>query len=431
MSGRPADNYHIIQVTTCLILTIILNKMDTAFSLMTKPGGSTCNLDCTYCYYLEKQKMYTGHSDFVMQEEMLETFIKKYIAEHPGPEVSFVWQGGEPTLLGIDYYKKALQLQRTYKDGKIITNALQTNGTLLNDEWCRFFKDNNFLIGISIDGPEYLHDQYRVNKGGKGTFKMVMKGLELLKKHRVEFNTLTVINNLNVEKPLEVYRFLKQIGSRYMQFIPIVERMAGNCAPTELSLVTPAYEGDAHLTPWSVPAIKYGNFLISVFNEWVKKDVGRYFVQIFDAALANEVDVPAGVCMFNDVCGYALVIEHNGDVFSCDHFVYPEYKLGNINDNHSSLQTMLQLPAHRKFGYDKYNTLPLQCKTCDVYRYCRGECPKNRHLSTNKGEHGLNYLCEGYKAFFRYIRPSLKYMANELAHRRPAANIMYSNPPLP
>lgn len=392
------------------------------FNILTKPTGALCNLDCAYCYYLEKEKIYPGTSNFKMTDETLEVFTRKYIHEQPGPEVTFVWQGGEPTLLGIDFFRKALQLQKKYGSGKRISNSFQTNGVLLNDEWCSFFKQNDFLIGISIDGPEKLHDAYRINKGGQGTFSRVMRGIELLKKHRVEFNTLTVVNNVNCEKPLEVYRFLKQVGSGYIQFIPIVERLAEEASDEELELVLPEYRGEAQVTAWSVPSLKFGKFLSVIFDEWVRHDVGRFFVQAFDAALANEVGVPAGVCVFNDQCGDALIMEHNGDIYSCDHYVYPEYRLGNIHQ--TSLKRVLLLPEQQRFGANKYDSLPSQCKDCDVYRYCRGECPKNRFLVTNAGEEGLNYLCEGYKTFFRHIHPYVKFMANELLHQRAPANVM-------
>lgn len=384
---------------------------------MAKPTGPSCNLNCAYCYYLEKGKLFGDKQDLVMKEETLEIFIQKYIREEPSREVTFVWQGGEPTLLGIPYFKKVVQLQKKHAAGKFIHNSLQTNGTLLNEEWCRFFKDNHFLIGISIDGPEALHDQYRLNKGGKGTYKKVIRSIELLRKHSVEFNTLTVVNDVNVERPLEVYHFLKNIGSHYIQFIPVIERVAAGCASEALKLVFPAYNGEAAIAPWSVPATKWGMFLVTIFNEWVKQDVGKTYVQLFDAALANEVGMPAGICIFNERCGNAIAMEHNGDLFSCDHYVYPEYKLGNIHTD--SIQELLQSPAQQQFGNDKSSKLPRQCKNCDVYNYCRGECPKNRILDND-----LNYFCEGYKLFFRHIRPYMKFMANELAHRRPPANIM-------
>ncbi len=392
------------------------------FNVLTKPTGALCNLDCSYCYYLEKENLYPGNSSFRMNEDTLETFIRKYIHEQPGREVVFTWQGGEPTLLGLEYYEKALDLQRKYGSGKDITNSFQTNGVLLNDDWCSFFKKNNFLIGISIDGPQHLHDIHRPNKGGQGTFTKVMKGIELLKKHGVDFNTLTVVNSLNCDYPLEIYSFLKSIGSHYIQFIPIVERLADGCGPHGLQLPLPDYAGGASLASWTVPPEKYGNFLIQVFNEWAKKDEGTYFIQAFDSALANEVGVPAGVCIFNETCGYALAIEHNGDVYSCDHYVYPEYKLGNIHSG--GFKKMLFTPLQQKFGADKYDALPSQCKECEVYTYCRGECPKNRFAYTATGEPGLNYLCTGYRKFFNHIKPYIKYMASELSSERPPANVM-------
>lgn len=392
------------------------------FNIMAKPTGALCNLDCAYCYYLEKEKLYPGAPGYKMADDTLEVFTRKYIHEQPGPELTFVWHGGEPTLLGIDYFRQAIRYQKKYGAGKKVFNAMQTNGILLNDEWCTFFKENSFLIGISIDGPEHLHDHYRLNKGGQGSFAKVMRGIGLLKKHGVEFNTLTVINNLNCDEPLQVYNFLKQVGSGYMQFIPIVERVANHAAPEELSFILPGQQRQAQLTQWSVPPQKFGKFLLAVFNEWVKKDVGRYYVQTFDAALANEVGQPAGICVFNETCGTALAVEHNGDVYSCDHYVYPEHKLGNINQ--SSIKKMLLSPQQQQFATDKYNTLPRQCKQCDVYLYCRGECPKNRFSTTTSGEPGLNYLCEAYKLFFNHAKPYIKYMANELYYQRPPANVM-------
>ena len=391
---------------------------------MAKPNGPLCNLDCTYCYYLEKENLFE-RKFFLMNEETLEVFTRKYIHESPGKEVTFVWHGGEPTLAGIEYFKKALAFQKKYGAGKQIFNSFQTNGLLLDADWCRFFKENNFLIGISIDGPEEFHDKYRLNKGGHGTFSKVMNAINLLKKFQVEFNTLTVVNDINVEHPLKVYKFLKEVGSRYIQFIPIVERIMKNPSPSSLSLALPEPEIDAQLSSWSVPSLKFGKFLTSIFNEWVKKDVGKYFVQIFDATLANEVGHPAGVCTFNSTCGDALALEHNGDVYSCDHFVFPEFKLGNIHS--TSLKKMLLNPEQIKFGNDKYYSLPRQCKECDVVNYCYGECPKNRFLKTSEGEPGLNYLCEGYKFFFRQVKPYIKFMANELSHQRSPANVMSAN----
>ncbi|EOR93634.1 Putative arylsulfatase regulatory protein [Arcticibacter svalbardensis MN12-7] len=392
------------------------------FNILANPTGPICNLNCTYCYYLEKEKIYPGTSSFKMTEQTLEVFTRKYIHEQPGPEVTFVWQGGEPSLLGLEYYKKALQFQQKYGSGKRIHNSFQTNGVLLNEEWCLFFKEHDFLIGISIDGPKELHDKYRLDKGGHGTFSKVMAAIELLKKHQVKFNTLTVINNINCDHPLEVYRFLKQIGSQYLQFIPIVEQVAEGVLPEGVVLLSPDYAGKTTLAPWSVSPLKFGKFLVAIFNEWVKKDVGRYFVQIFDATLANEAGVSPGICVFSERCGNALAVEHNGDLYSCDHYVYPEYKLGNIHS--TSLKKVLLSDEQRQFGLNKYDSLPRQCKECDVYSYCKGECPKNRFLVSRTNEGGLNYLCEGYKLFFRHAKPYMKYMNNELLHQRSPAHVM-------
>lgn len=398
------------------------NSIMPGFSIMAKPTGPLCNINCSYCYYLEKEKMYAETADFKMKEETLEIFTRKYIHEQPGPEVTFVWQGGEPTLMGLDYYKTALDLQRKYGSGKRITNSFQTNGILLNDEWCTFFKTNNFLIGISIDGPESIHDVYRLNRGGQGTFSKVMRGIDLLKKHRIEFNTLTVINNINSAYPKEVYSFLKKIGSKYMQFIPIAERIASGVHNKDLALVLPEYSTSTTLAPWSVSALQYGKFLKTIFQEWVKKDIGTYFVQTFDSALANEVGVNPGLCSFAESCGDALVMEHNGDLYACDHYVYPEYKVGNIKEG--LLKKIILSDKQQQFGRNKHEALPASCKNCDVYTYCRGECPKHRFLKDAQGEPHLNYFCEGYKLFFRYAKPYIRYMANELRNQRPAANAM-------
>ena len=380
------------------------------FTVLAKPNGPVCNLDCTYCYYLEKENLYPFTRNFRMSDETLEIFTRKYIHEQPATEITFVWQGGEPTLLGIDYFKKALALQRKYSAGKKINNSFQTNGTLLTDEWCSFFKSHNFLVGISIDGPEELHDKYRVDKGEKGTFAKVMRAIELLKKHQVEFNTLTVVNSINSERPVEVYNFLKRIGSKYIQFIPIVD-------PDPDSKST-----NSQVFPWSVGPTEYGRFLIHIFNDWVRKDVGKYFVQIFDATLANEVGMQPGVCVFSKYCGNCLAIEHNGDVYSCDHFVYPEFRLGNIHN--LSFPKLIALPSQVKFSQNKHSSLAPECLKCEAYKYCRGECPKNWLIQSSDGKARLNYLCPGYKLFFRFARPYMNFMATELRNRRSPANVM-------
>ncbi|GIX06741.1 MAG: anaerobic sulfatase maturase [Candidatus Poribacteria bacterium] len=404
------------------------------FHLMTKPIGPICNLDCKYCYYLEKENLYPKKHSFRMDDRTLELYIRQYIEAQEGPEVPFAWQGGEPTLMGLDFFKRVVELQQKYcPPGKRITNALQTNGTLLNDEWCAFFKEHGFLIGISIDGPQQVHDRYRVDKGGRPTWHLVMRGLECLKRHQVEFNTLTVVHRYNSKVPLEVYRFLKEQGSRFMQFIPIVERVGeGSGRDGELLWLAPPprlrpdpdeleIEGPP-VTPWSVRPLDYGNFLIAIFDEWVRNDVGKVFIQIIEVQLGNWMGLGASLCVFTETCGRALVLEHNGDVYSCDHYVYPEYKLGNIHQ--TPIQELVESEFQRQFGLDKRETLPRYCLECDVRFACNGECPKHRFLKTPEGEPGLNYLCAGYKKFFRHIDPYMKTMAALLRRGQSPALIM-------
>ena len=390
---------------------------------MAKPSGAVCNIDCTYCFYLEKEKLYPERgSDWRMSDEILELYVRQYIEAQDVPAVNFAWQGGEPTLLGVDFYRRAVELQKQYADGKTITNAFQTNGILLDDEWGEFLASNEFLVGLSIDGPRELHDRYRVDKGQKATFDRVMAGLEMLKKHAVEFNTLTVLQNHNADHPLEVYRFLKEIGSGFMQFIPIVERLAETPSIDGLELIAPEFEGRAKVTRWSVGSAQYGKFLCKVFDEWVRNDVGQYFVQMFDVSLGSWMGHDASLCIFAETCGDALIIEHNGDLYSCDHFVYPEHNLGNVRD--LSIRDMVASPQQRKFGSDKRDTLPAFCRECDYRFACNGGCPKHRFEKTPQGEDGLNYLCKGYKLYFAHVAPYMEFMAGELAHRRPAANVM-------
>jgi len=366
--------------------------------------------------------MYGNSKRFKMDVHTLEKFIDEYITSQNVPDVQFVWHGGEPLILGIDYYKKALELQKKYKRDKNIENVLQTNGTLLNDDWCRFFRDNNFLVGISIDGPQHLHDRYRCNRDGKPSFMQVMKGVDLLLKHNVEFNTMTALNDHNVLFPLDIYRFLKNIGSRYMQFTPIVERIATNPSEVSMFLLSGADQRKNRLAPWSVKALDYGKFLCNVFDEWIITDVGTYFVPIFDSILANYVGKMPSICVHAETCGHAAAIEHNGDLFACDHFVFPEHKLGNIHSN--SLISMMYSKQQIAFGQAKRDTLPQYCRLCDYLRICNGECPKNRIVETPTGEAGLNYLCSGLKLFYKHIAPFMDFMANELANERPPANVM-------
>ena len=392
--------------------------------VMVKPVGPLCNMDCEYCYYLEKKELYPEKKGFKMSEELLERFTNDYINCQTSPFVQFTWHGGESLLRGIDFYRKAIRLQQQYGRGHKISNSIQTNGLLLNDEWCRFFKDNNFLVGISIDGPERIHDHYRKDCGGRGTFKRVMRGIELLQKHEVEFNTLSVINDYNVNYPVEIYRFLKETGSRYMQFTPIVERLGTRDDGLELLTVADNPE-DTETASWSVPPLAYGNFYIRMFDEWVQRDVGKYYVQLFDATLACMVGEQPGVCLYAKICGHALAMEHNGDIYACDHFVYPEYFRGNIVNN--SLIPITLSKEQIRFGNDKRNLLPQQCQNCRYLTLCNGECPKNRISVTSDGEYGLNYLCPGLKKYFQHVYPYMEYMAEELRNQRPPANIMRSN----
>lgn len=401
-----------------------------SFHVMTKPIGPLCNLDCKYCFYLEKEKLFPSSENFKMTDEVLETYVREYIAGQDVPEVSFAWQGGEPTLLGVGFFRKVVALQNKYSSGKRIQNALQTNGTLLDDEWCEFLHANGFLVGLSIDGPARLHNAYRVDKKGRATYDEVLRGLRLLKKHDVEFNTLTVVNRANARHPLEVYRFLRDIGSGFIQFIPLVERLADTEATKlGLDLALPPRadeEGDRRMpvTDWSVEPRQYGKFLCAIFDEWVRRDVGRTFVQLFDVTLGNWSGHGGGLCVFSENCGTALAMEHNGDVYSCDHYVYPRYKLGNILN--SSLGELVASEFQRQFGRDKSKTLPRYCLECDVRHLCHGECPKHRFIRTPGGEPGLNYLCRSYKMFFHHSAPAMQRMAGLLRAGRAPAEIMRS-----
>lgn len=398
------------------------------FHILTKPIGPICNLDCKYCFYLEKENLYPNERQWRMSDEVLEEYTRQYISSQPGDEVFFAWQGGEPTLLGVEFFRKAVALQKKFAAGKTISNALQTNGTLLDTEWCEFLAKEKFLIGLSIDGPRELHDKYRVDKGQKPTFDDVMRGLELLKKHGVEFNTLTVVNRANSQQPLELYRFLKSIGSQFLQFIPLVERSAPDklkssgltfSAPPDLSALDNPHPP---VTEWSVEAAQYGTFLCAIFDEWVRRDVGTIFVQLFDVALGNWMGLGSSLCVFAEKCGAALAIEHNGDLYSCDHYVYPKYHLGNLMNQ--NLGEMVRSPQQIKFGSDKLDLLPRFCRECEVRFACNGECPKHRFTKTPDGEDGLNYLCPAYKKFFNHIDPHMQTMANLLRTGRAAAEIM-------
>ncbi len=383
-----------------------------AFHLMTKPRGAICNLDCKYCYFLSKERLYPG-SNFRMSETLLEEYTRQYIAAQRVPEVTFAWQGGEPTLMGLDFYRQAISYQQKHKKpGMRIYNTLQTNAVTLDAAWCEFFAEHDFLIGVSLDGPQQLHDTYRVDKGGAPTFDRVMNGIRLLQQHAVAFNILTTVHAANADHPLDTYRFLRdEVGTIFMQFIPIVERDNDT-----------GYQEGSAVTDRSVGAEQYGQFLIAIFDEWVRRDVGRVYVQIFDVALAAWTGNKPGLCIFEETCGTALEMEHNGDVYSCDHYVEPAYKLGNIND--IPLSEIVVMDKQKQFGLAKRDSLPDYCLRCDVRFVCNGGCPKNRFITTPDGDPGLNYLCAGYKAFFTHIDEPMRFMANELAHRRPPANVM-------
>lgn len=401
--------------------TVVFNPFPMPTYVMAKPIGSACNLNCRYCYYLEKSKLYENRKSFLMSNEVLEKYIQSYIESQPVPEILFTWHGGEPLLRDMTFFQKLVRLQHRFGRGRKIDNTLQTNGTLLNDSWCRFFKDHNFLIGISIDGPEHCHDHYRKNRKGEGSFREVMRGIELLHKNSVEFNTLSVINDYNVNFPLEIYRFFKMIGSRFMQFSPIVERITHG-RPDKLNLASYEDSEGAELAAWSVKPKLFGEFYISIFDEWVRNDVGQYYVQLFDATLARTVGQQAGVCLFSETCGHASAMEFNGDVYACDHFVFPEYKRGNIKQK--TIYEMMFSPEQLQFGANKKERLTEQCKACEFLKLCNGECPKNRIrvLPNEKEKH--NYLCEGYKAYFTHTKPYMDYMANQLYSQRPPANVM-------
>ncbi|MGE5610200.1 MAG: anaerobic sulfatase maturase [Bacillota bacterium] len=397
-----------------------------AFHVMSKPIGPICNLDCKYCFYLEKQRLYPDQSNFRMRDDVLERYVRQYIEAQDVPEVNFAWQGGEPTLMGLEFFKRVVELQRQYANGKRITNALQTNGTLLDDAWCEFLREQQFLIGLSIDGPRELHDRYRLDKKGQPTFDRVMHGMGLLKKHGVDFNTLCVVNRANSQKPLDVYRFLKTEGSGFIQFIPLVERLGGEEGLAEPPLLKvlnpPPTSSSGSVAPWSVEPLAFGEFLCEIFDEWVRQDVGRVFVQLFDVQLGIWMGMPSTLCVFGETCGSAVALEHNGDLYACDHYVYPRYKLGSIMD--ANLRELVDSPQQQAFGQEKRDTLPRFCRECDVRFACNGECPKHRFMRSPNGEAGVNYLCAGYKRFFHHIDPYMKTMAQLLRQHRPAAEIM-------
>lgn len=398
----------------------IANPFAKPLYVMLKPAGAHCNLACKYCYYLEKNKLYPTAQRHLMSDEMLEQFTREYIEAQTMNQVLFTWHGGEPLLRSIDFYRKAISLQKKYAGGRHIDNVIQTNGTLLTDEWCEFFAQNHWLVGISIDGPQPDHDHYRLTAAGKPSWKKVMQGIKLLKKHGVEWNAMAVVNAYNANHPLEFYRFFKENGCQFLQFTPIVERLTRH--EDGRTLASLADKDEISLSEASVAPEQWGYFLCAIFDEWVRKDVGRIFVEIFDCTLANWMGISPGICAYSKECGHAGVMEHNGDVYSCDHFVFPEYKLGNIRDH--SLIDMLYGEQQQEFSRLKHSSLPRQCKECDMEFACHGECPKNRFMKDKYGDSGLNYLCPGYYHYYQHVAPYMDYMKQELMSQRPPSNIM-------
>ena len=389
--------------------------------VMTKAVGASCNMTCKYCYYTEKKNLYRDDVHHVMSDELLELFTRQYIEAQTMNEILFTWHGGEPLLRPVSFYEKAIRLQQQYGRGRTINNCFQTNGTLINDEWAAFFKRHNMLVGVSIDGPEPFHDAYRRSRGGEPTFAQVMRGIEILNRHGVDWNAMAVVNNLNAEAPLAFYHFFKEIGCHYIQFTPVVERIKGHEDGRHLASL--ADEEALSLAPFSVTPGQWGRFLCEIFDEWVRQDVGTYFVQLFDATLANYAGVAPGVCAMAESCGHAGVMEYNGDLYSCDHFVFPEYRLGNIHQQ--TLTEMLYGPRQTTFGNNKKATLPQQCRECKHLNICHGECPRNRFMKDRYGNPGLNWLCAGYRQFFDHSAPHFQFMKQELDNDRSPANVMH------
>jgi len=388
--------------------------------VMLKPIGAVCNLSCEYCYYLEKSNLYKDNPKHIMSESLLEKFTEEYINSQTMNQVLFTWHGGETLMRPLSFYKKAMEFQKLYAHGRTIENCIQTNGTLLTDEWCEFFHDNNWLVGVSIDGPQEFHDEYRRNKQGLPSFQKVMKGINLLKKHHVEWNAMAVINDFNADYPKEFYQFFKDLDCHYIQFAPIVERL--NPHSDGRNLASLQERTGCEVADFSITAEQWGKFLCGLFDEWIKEDVGNFYIQMFDSTLANWVGEQPGICTMAKNCGHAGVMEFNGDVYSCDHFVFPEYKLGNIYNDH--LMEMLYSDRQLAFGRAKSQTLPTQCNECDYLFACNGECPKNRFINTKSGEPGLNYLCQGFYKFFQHVAPFMDFMKEELLNKRSPSNVM-------
>lgn len=399
-------------------------KLHRSFSVMVKTAGPVCNLDCDYCYYLEKDALYPGKkfnlSSFRMNEEVLEKLIRDFITSQPQQTIEFVWHGGEPTLLGIEYFRKALTLQKKYAGEKEILNSFQTNGTLITDEWAEFLAENHFLCGLSIDGLKKFHDNHRRFPNGQGSWEKVVECARLFRKHGVEFNTMSVVNASNSKEPATVYEFLKSIGSRFMQFTPIAERIALDPA-NPLSIVDNRYNKATAVMEENVSATDWGNFLCRIFDIWVKNDVGTYFVNYFDNTLAAYAGQHPSLCSMAPYCGCSLAVEHNGDVYTCDHFVFEDYKLGNIFEK--NIAEMAKSDQQLFFEQRKQDTLSRQCRNCPFIKACGGDCPKNRFVKNEDGE-SVSCLCEGFRMFFNHTRKHFEFMANELKHQRPPANVM-------
>ncbi len=401
------------------------------FHLLTKPAGAACNLGCKYCFFLSKENLYPARESPLMTEDVLETYIRALMDASPGPEVEVSWQGGEPLLRGLDFYRRSVELAEKHrKASQRVKHTIQTNGTLIDDEWAAFFKQNKYLVGLSLDGPQSLHDAYRVDKKGDGSFAAAVRGWHCLRRHAVDVNILCTIHAANADRPLDVYRFFRdELKAEYIQLIPIVERATAET----LALANqgwgglhgrdrPTYRQEGNLvTQRSVTPEKFGKFLIRIFDEWVRRDVGRVYVTTFDVALGSWLG-QHNLCIVSPTCGQSLVLEHNGDVYSCDHFVEPAHRLGNISE--TPLRTLVSSEKQRRFGNSKYDTLPRYCKECPVLFACHGECPRNRFVRTPEGEDGLNYLCAGYRAFFTHIDKPMKTMASLLQQGRYADEIM-------
>ena len=397
------------------------------YHIMAKPMGALCNIRCDYCFYLEKCSFFSQDENFKMSDPVLENYIRKYIQTQKIPEISFVWQGGEPMLAGIDFYKRVVELQKKYAAGKSIKNSLQTNGILLTEQWCEFLYENNFMVGLSLDGPKHIHDLHRKDKAGNGTFQSVMKGFNLLKKYNIDFNIMACVSKEASYEPLEIYMFFKSIGAKFIQFTPVVERLPDE-RDLELGLRNSSppkskpEDMEKKVTEWSVEPTKFGDFLIEIFDQWVKNDVGDIFVMNFEWALTSWIGLQSTICIFSDECSGCSIIEHNGDIYSCDHFVFPDYKIGNILEDMPN--KLMSSKVQREFGKRKKESLTSTCKECEVLFACKGECPRHRFEKDLIGEYGQSYLCKGYKKYFRHIHPYMKAMGQLIENNIPVSKIM-------